>query len=88
MIANAIKILATLLMALTLTSCSKECKPEIVVKTEYVPQIVTEVVVTPCKIDTPVCEKLPKKLDEQLYSSIKCIVDLKMYIKKCNEEIQ
>ena len=39
-----------------------------------------------CRIDTPVCDRLDGKLDEKLFSSIKCITDLKMYINKCNEE--
>ena len=78
------KILVMLLITLSLTSCSW-CEPEVRVEVKYVPQIVEKVVVVPCRIDMPECDRLNGKLDDKLFSTIKCITDLKMYIGKCND---
>ena len=79
------KILLLLLITLILTSCSK-CEPTVITEIKYVPQIVEKVVVVQCKIDIPLCDRLNGKLDEKLFTSIKCITDLKMYMHKCNED--
>jgi len=75
-----------LLIILALTACEKKCEPLIITEIKYVPTIVEKDVIVKCHIDTPGCDTLEGKLDNKLFSTIKCITDLKMYINKCNED--